>query len=58
MNLLYWRFWLDRLALFSATSPTVGSARETDERWMQRFREKSEERNGQRGLERWWFEWK
>jgi len=39
---------LDRLALSSAMSPTLGSARETDERRMQRLREKSEEGKSQR----------
>jgi len=44
MNLLYWRFWSGILALFSATSPTMGSARETDEIQTRSLREKSEKR--------------
>jgi len=39
-NLLYWRFWSSRLVLVSATSPTVGSARETDGRQTWSLREK------------------
>jgi len=35
---------LEKLTLFFVTSPTVGSAWETDEVWKQRLREKSEEK--------------
>jgi len=43
-NLLYWRFWSGRLALFSTTSLTVGSARETNGRQTRSLKEKSEKR--------------
>jgi len=37
-----------QLVLFSATSPTVSSARETDGRQMRSLREKSEKKGGKR----------